>query len=155
MPTYCGIGGIARQLKEWPVGIGGVVHQQKEVWAGVGGVSKKIFSSKKTYTVSISGLGYQQYGAFAKVTVNGTDYYSEGEVTVEEGTIIRVTAGTVDTQKSPLIYVDNVRVFGSGSNSNYYYDYSVTSNTKVELSIYMYSTPYFAWVGMANINTSV
>ena len=45
MPTYCGVGGVARKLKEWPVGIDGIVRQQKEVWAGVNGVSKQIFSS--------------------------------------------------------------------------------------------------------------
>ena len=45
MPTYCGINGIVRKLKEWPIGIGGVVKQQKEVWASEGGVKRKIFSS--------------------------------------------------------------------------------------------------------------
>lgn len=45
MPTYCGINGVVRKLKEWPVGVGGVVHQQKEVWAAEGGVKKKIFST--------------------------------------------------------------------------------------------------------------
>lgn len=44
-PTYCGIDGVVRKLKEWPVGINGVVHQQKEVWAGVDGVKKRIFST--------------------------------------------------------------------------------------------------------------
>lgn len=50
MPTYCGIDGVVRQLKEWPVGVGGAVRQQKEVWAGVDGVNRKIFSTSK-YTV--------------------------------------------------------------------------------------------------------
>lgn len=50
-PTYCGIGGIARQLKEWPVGINGIVRQQKEVWAGVDGVSRKIFELQKDYNI--------------------------------------------------------------------------------------------------------
>lgn len=45
MATYCGISGVGRKLKEWPVGIGGVVKQQKEVWAAEGGVKRKIFSS--------------------------------------------------------------------------------------------------------------
>lgn len=51
MPTYCGVGGVARKLKEWPVGIDGIVRQQKEVWAGVNGVSRKIFELQKDYNI--------------------------------------------------------------------------------------------------------
>lgn len=47
MPTYAGINGVVRKLKEWPVGIDGIVRQQKEVWAGVDGVNRKIFSKEK------------------------------------------------------------------------------------------------------------
>lgn len=53
MPTYCGINGVVRKLKEWPVGVGGVVKQQKEVWAAEGGVKRKIFSAADPVTVTL------------------------------------------------------------------------------------------------------
>lgn len=53
MPTYAGINGVVRKLKEWPVGIDGIVRQQKEVWAGVDGVKRKIFSAADPVVVTL------------------------------------------------------------------------------------------------------
>lgn len=63
MPTYCGIDGVVRKLKEWPVGVGGAVRQQKEVWAGVDGVNRKIFSKEETVKLTI----YNSYTSDIKV----------------------------------------------------------------------------------------
>lgn len=72
MPTYCGIGGVVRKLKEWPVGIDGILRQQKEVWAGVDGVNRKIFSKEKTVKLTM----YNSYASDIRVEAhyNGSVY---------------------------------------------------------------------------------
>lgn len=69
MPTYCGIDGVVRQLKEWPVGVGGAIRQQKEVWAGVDGVNRKIFSAKTPVEITITKTGY--YFGNVKISADG------------------------------------------------------------------------------------
>lgn len=137
-PTYCGIGGVVRKLKEWPVGIGGVVKQQKEVWAGVDGVNRKIFSSAPdfvyfTMTGSTNNLG--------GITINGTRYTSSqrNPVEVAYGTTIYCETQVHDTGRDG-VFVDGVRKGGS-------YQFQAVQDLDVVFEAHTYSSggmiPYF------------
>lgn len=80
MPTYCGIDGVVRKLKEWPVGIDGIVRQQKEVWAGVDGVTRKIFSKEKTVKLTM----YNSYTSDIRVEAryNGSVYTNGTKINI-------------------------------------------------------------------------
>lgn len=107
MPTYCGINGIVRKLKEWTVGVGGVVKQQKEVWVWVGGVGNRIFSSAPefvyfTMTGSTNNLG--------GITINGTRYTSSQlyPVEISYGTTVYCDTHVYSTSRDG-VFVDGVR----------------------------------------------
>lgn len=125
-PTYCGIGGIARKLKEWPVGIDGIVRQQKEVWAGVGGVQRKIFTKVEVLTMQIVNTVSLMY---AGVQYNGTAY---GDVTttvpIEAGGSMLLIANGLGPGSTSGIFVNGVSV-ALGFNSYQYYTYNITNKS--------------------------
>lgn len=107
MPTYCGIGGVVRKLKEWPVGIDGILRQQKEVWAGVDGVNRKIFSSAPefvyfTMTGTTNNLG--------GITIDGIRYTHSQTYPVEilYGTTVYCDTRVYSTSRDG-VFVDGVR----------------------------------------------
>ena len=109
MPTYCGIDGVVRKLKEWPVGVGGAVRQQKEGWAGVDGVNRKIFSAKRQYTVTLTGNWLNPASpqiTIGSVVINGSPYYGERTVLADENSTI--TANNLgDTTWGWILYNGN------------------------------------------------
>lgn len=92
MPTYAGINGVVRKLKEWPVGVAGVVRQQKEVWAGIDGVSRKIFVKEELVTVTLKGTSRER----AYVVIENETYYGSPNQTIQvkKGTEIEAVATT-------------------------------------------------------------
>lgn len=152
MPTYAGINGVVRELKEWPVGINGVVHQQKEVWAGVNGVKKKIFSLVRNATISFVGGGGPLYGVYAKINVNGSDYYGGDPLVIQAGT--RVTFEVTDSSQYWYGEItDNGNNIhgetGYTQDGQKYRRFSrnVNSDMTVNLSVTAYSYPFIYWVG--------
>lgn len=110
MPTYCGINGVVRKLKEWPVGVDGVVRQQKEVWVWVGGVGNRIFSSKKQFSVVLTGNWMNPaapWVAIGSVTVNGSPFSGEQTLTADENSII-VVANLGDQNWGSIRYNGNL-----------------------------------------------
>lgn len=125
MPTYCGIDGVVRQLKEWPAGVGGAVRQQKEVWAGVDGVNRKIFSSAPKNVV-FTLLG--DSGGLASITVNGSSYSNAAysPLQVEYNTL--VTCSATNQSGRGGIYVDGV-------NKGTSYSFYATQNLNIYFSL--------------------
>lgn len=109
MPTYAGINGVVRKLKEWPVGVGGAVRQQKEVWAGVEGVNRKIFSAKKQYTITLTGNWVNPaspWVTIGSVVINGSSYSGAQTVLADENSTI--TAKNLgDTSYGWILYNGN------------------------------------------------
>ena len=151
MPTYCGIGGVVRKLKEWPVGVGGIVKQQKEVWAAENGVSKKIFSAEKQFSVRIQNYNSNAGDAFdmyAIAKINGVNY-----TFTDDGTVLSVKEGTTIACKASSggVYVNGSFFPGSGSNE---YLYTVSSDVTVLITVQVTSLPEtFIIVGTIRINT--
>lgn len=109
MPTYAGINGVVRKLKEWPVGIDGIVRQQKEVWAGVDGVNRKIFSAKKQFSVVLTGNWMNPANpwiAIGSVTVNGSSFSGEQTLMADENSTITVS-NLGDTTYGGIFYNGN------------------------------------------------
>lgn len=114
-PTYCGIGGIARQLKEWPVGIDGIVRQQKEVWAGVDGVSRKIFELQKDYNI-------WAYNSGGTLTIDGQSLNGSSIVTKSQ---------KVDCQAYVYNQYGSYHVRHNNVQKSQNYSFSVESNAFV------------------------
>lgn len=110
MPTYCGIDGVVRKLKEWPVGVDGAVRQQKEVWAGVDGVKRKIFSKKRQYTVTLTGTWVNPAApsvSIGSVVINGSPYSGAQTLLADENSTI--TANNLgDTTFGRISYNGNL-----------------------------------------------
>lgn len=109
MPTYAGINGVVRKLKEWPVGVGGVVKQQKEVWAAQNGVKKKIFGAKKQFSVVLTGNWMNPaapWVAVGSVTVNGSPFSGEQTLMADENSTITVS-NLGDTTYGGIFYNGN------------------------------------------------
>lgn len=110
MPTYAGINGVVRKLKEWPIGIGGVVKQQKEVWAGVDGVKRKIFSTKRQYTVTLTGTWVNPAApsvSIGSVVINGSPYSGAQTVLADENSTI-IVKNLGDTTWGRIVYNGNL-----------------------------------------------
>lgn len=133
-PIYCGINGVVRKLKEWPVGVGGVVRQQKEVWAAQNGVKKKIFSAKKQFSVVLTGNWMNPANpwiAIGSVTVNGSPFSGEQTLMADENSTI-VVANLGDQSWGKIQYNGNLV-----SNSTY----SFVANQNFTISCYPIPTP--------------
>lgn len=118
MPTYAGINGVVRKLKEWPVGVNGVVHQQKEVWAGVDGVNRKIFSKEKTVKLTM----YNSYTSDIKVEAhyNGSVYTNGTKINIPVSGQLEIRGYIINSNlryPSLTMYVNGNR---QGSVSNIY-----------------------------------
>ncbi len=135
MPTYCGVGGVARKLKEWPVGIDGIVRQQKEVWAGVNGVSKQIFSSGPalllTWDIPVA-LNNQN----SAIYVNGAAVFEydsastySGECSIKNGDTISVQYGRTGTLGTKRIYFNSVVVVEETTRGSINYSFSVSGKS--------------------------
>lgn len=151
MPTYCGIDGVVRKLKEWPVGVSGVMRQQKEVWAGVNGVKRKIFSGKKAYTVKIKNYNSNDHDIYkyqACVEILGVKYTYQ-----DDGTVLTVEENTpvICTATSGGVYINGSFIAGS----DYYgYTYTVTSNIEILISMQVIMMPNTSFVmGTIRINS--
>lgn len=143
-PTYCGIDGVVRKLKEWPVGINGVVHQQKEVWAGVDGVKRKIFSAKKQFSVVLTGNWMNPAAphiAIGSVTVNGSPFSGEQTLMADENSTI-VVANLGDQNWGKIRYNGNLV-----SNSTY----SFVANQNFTISCYPNPTGTGGYGALINI----
>ena len=151
-PVYAGINGIKKKLKEWPVGIGGVIKQQKEVWAGVDGVKKKIFSLVRNATITFVGAGGPLYSVYAKINVNGTDYYGGSPLVIQAGTFVTFEV-TDSSQYGYGEITDNNNIIqgetGTNSTGQKYRRFrrAVNSDMTVELSVTTYSYPFYYYVG--------
>lgn len=144
MPTYCGIGGVVRKLKEWPVGIDGIVRQQKEVWAAQNGVKKKIFSAKKQFSVVLTGNWMNPAAphiAIGSVTVNGSPFSGEQTLMADENSTI-VVANLGDQSWGKIQYNGNLV-----SNSTY----SFVANQNFTISCYPIPTGPVGYGASINI----
>lgn len=104
MPTYCGIDGVVRKLKEWPVGVGGAVRQQKEVWAGVDGVKRKIFSKEKTVKLTM----YNSYTSDIKVEAryNGSVYTNGTKIDIPVSGQLEIRGYIINSSlRYPALYL--------------------------------------------------
>lgn len=157
MPTYAGINGVVRKLKEWPVGVGGVVRQQKEVWAGIEGVSRKIFEKVKNVSLHILGSGGPVASGYARVTINGEVYYSAAELQIQEGTTVKI-----DVNCTSLGYYvpgairfndENVGTTGTDESGFPLQTFSFSANSETYISIGAHSSgpPYNFYYGTATI----
>lgn len=152
MPVYVGVNGVKRKLKEWPIGIGGVVRQQKEVWAGISGVKKKIFSFVKNATISFVGSGGPLAGVYAKINVNGTDYYGGSPLVIQAGTFVTFEVTDSSLYGHGEITDNNNNVHGEEGTTPdgqkcTRYRRAVNSDMTVELSVTSYSYPFIYYVG--------
>lgn len=123
MPTYCGINGVKKKLKEWPVGVGGVVHQQKEVWAGVDGVSRKIFELQKDYNIWAHNSG-------GTLTIDGQSMNGYSIITKSQ---------KVDCQAYVYNQYGNYHVRHNNVQKSQNYSFSVESNAYVDVQTAMTS----------------
>lgn len=114
-PTYCGIDGVVRKLKEWPVGIDGIVRQQKEVWAGVSGVSRKIFELQKDYNI-------WAYNSGGTLTIDGQSL---------NGSLIVTKSQKVDCQAYVYNQYGSYHVRHNNVQKSQNYSFSVESNAFV------------------------
>lgn len=157
MPTYAGINGVVRKLKEWPVGVDGVVRQQKEVWAGIEGVSRKIFEKVKNVSLHILGSGGPVAGGYARVTVNGEVYYSAAELQIQEGTTVKIDVNcTRQGYYEPgAIRFNNKYVGTTGTDESglplQTFSFSANSETYISIGVYSASSPYIYYCGIAEI----
>ena len=104
MPTYAGINGVVRKLKEWPVGVNGVVHQQKEVWAGVDGVNRKIFSKEKTVKLTM----YNSYASDIRVEAhyNGSVYTNGTQIDIPVSGQLEIRGYIINSSlRYPALYL--------------------------------------------------
>ena len=143
MPTYAGINGVVRKLKEWPVGVAGVVRQQKEVWAGISGVNKKIFSTNPIIT--ITGGGGPLYSCYARVIIDGNTYYSETSLEVPTGTVIQVEANSTEYNFYASIRFNEDSVGTSFTDTSGFpaikYRTSIKSNATIQLRLIPMESP--------------
>lgn len=153
-PTYCGIGGIARKLKEWPVGIDGIVRQQNEVWAGVNGIQRKIFSSGPdlliTWNIPSSNIQNQNSGIY----VNGETVFDfdsaasySGEYAIKNGDTISVIYGRVGTLVTKRIYFNSVVVVEETTRGSINYSFSVSGK-----SISITASPWSALLDIMEVD---
>lgn len=158
MPTYAGINGVVRKLKEWPVGVGGVVRQQKEVWAGIEGVSRKIFEKVKNVSLHIFGSGGPVASGYARVTVNGEVYYSAAELQIQEGTTVKIDVNCTRQgyyQPGAIRFNDENVDTTLGTDESGFplqtFSFSANSETYISLGVYSENYPYIFHYGLANI----
>ena len=158
MPTYAGINGVVRKLKEWTVGINGVVHQQKEVWSGVSGVSKQIFSKVKNVNLHISGSGGPIAGGYAKVTVNGEVYYSSAELQIQEGSTVKIDVNCTRQgyyEPGAIQFNGAINVSTTGTDESGFplqtFSFNANSEAYVNIGVYSASYPYIYYYGRATI----
>lgn len=137
MPTYCGIDGVVRKLKEWPVGVDGAVRQQKEVWAGVDGVNRKIFSKEETVKLTM----YNSYTSDIKVEAhyNGSVYTNGTEINIPISGQLEIRGYIINSSlRYPALYL-----YVNGNSQGYVssiYGYSkgkltVTKNVTVRTTL--------------------
>lgn len=155
MPTYCGINGVKKKLKEWPVGIGGVVKQQKEVWAGVSGVGRKIFEKDELVTVTYHGSSKSSL-PYAFIEVDGQPYYGtpQGSIQIKKGTSILVTVSSTDSVRDALYIEFNGKKVGTlVTATRMDYTFSCLSDVDIVLDYGLTFTPegYYANYGSAII----
>lgn len=124
MPTYCGIDGVVRKLKEWPVGVDGAVRQQKEVWAGVDGVSRKIFELQKDYNIWAFNSG-------GTLTIDGQSLNGSSIVTKSQ---------KVDCSTYVYNQYGNYHVRHNNVQKSQNYSFSVDANAFVSVSSAIFSS---------------
>ena len=153
MPTYCGVDGVVRKLKEWPVGVAGVVRQQKEVWAGVDGVSKQIFSSGPalllTWDIPVA-LNNQN----SAIYVNGAAVFEydsastySGEYSIKNGDTISVQYGRTSTLGTKRISFNYVVVVEETTRGSINYSFSVSGK-----SISIMANPWSALLDIMEVD---
>lgn len=143
MPTYAGINGVVRKLKEWPVGINGVVHQQKEVWAGVSGVSQKIFSSGPPLLLTWD-IPTAMMSQNSAIQVNGetiftynSDNVNSGEYSIKTGDTIEATYGRVGTIGTKRIYFNGAIAVSQATRGSITYSFTVgTKSISITSDVY-------------------
>lgn len=163
MPTYAGINGVVRKLKEWPVGVAGVVRQQKEVWAGVDGVKKKIFS--KGITVKIFGNAFDAFNlitcsARINIGIPGDgrfySYPDAGGVNPLPATVEVLPANSIyvtvnygsGAYSLAKIYHDGEQVKVNDNGYTKEYRFNAKSNVEIEFDVGSYAGSIY---GVANI----
>lgn len=133
------IGNVAREIESGTVLLSGVLREIEKGLTLVNGVQREIdIQSKRKFTVSITSSGFHDMGlgyrAYAYVTINNKKYDDTTTLELEEGTIITCFVNGNEYGNS-AISVDGVQVVRV-SYTSATYDYTLTSNINIALSVF-------------------
>lgn len=134
MPTYAGINGVVRKLKEWPVGVDGVARQQTEVWAGISGVKRQIFEYSKEITISATGNDIANNG-YAYALVNGTRLNPGSSVVVQKNPTVLIYAAANDIYSTISIKHNGASVGETDEPYRLHYYFYPNSDTQIRFDV--------------------